>query len=74
MKEGKPDELLTAWLALPGDKRKEMDAKFFDIFEMSCEKGLWFQFYNQERFNQSLEDKTPDEVYKFSPNLLFGLT
>lgn len=28
-------------------------------------KGLkkWFLFYNQERFHQSLGDKTPDEVY-----------
>jgi putative transposase len=23
----------------------------------------WFRFYNQERFHQSLDDKTPDEVY-----------
>lgn len=23
----------------------------------------WFRFYNQERFHQSLKDKTPDEVY-----------
>ena len=23
----------------------------------------WFNFYNQERFHQSLDDKTPDEVY-----------
>jgi putative transposase len=28
-------------------------------------RGLsnWFKFYNQERFHQSLDDKTPDEVY-----------
>jgi putative transposase len=28
-------------------------------------KGLkkWFQYYNQERFHQSLEDWTPDEIY-----------
>jgi putative transposase len=28
-------------------------------------KGLkeWFSFYNQERFHQSLDDLTPDEVY-----------
>jgi len=23
----------------------------------------WFRFYNKERFHQSLDDKTPDEVY-----------
>ncbi len=28
-------------------------------------KGLkeWFQYYNQERFHQSLEGWTPDEIY-----------
>jgi putative transposase len=28
-------------------------------------KGLkeWFQYYNQERFHQSLESWTPDEIY-----------
>jgi putative transposase len=28
-------------------------------------KGLlqWFAFYNQERFHQSLDNQTPDEVY-----------
>jgi len=40
MKEGKPDELFAAWLALPDGQRNEMDAEFRDIFEMSCEKGF----------------------------------
>ncbi len=40
MKEGKPEELFTAWLALPDSQRNEMDANFRDIFEMSCEKGF----------------------------------
>jgi hypothetical protein len=40
MKEGKPDELFMAWLALPDDQRNEMDAELRDIFEMSCEKGF----------------------------------
>ena len=26
----------------------------------------YFEFYNQERFHQSLDNKTPDEVYEFS--------
>ena len=39
MKEGKPDELFSAWLALPDGQRNEMDAEFREIFEMSCEKG-----------------------------------
>lgn len=32
-------------------------------------RGLrnWFAFYNQERFHQSLDDKTPDEVYYAFP-------
>ncbi len=40
MKEGKPDELFRAWLALPAAQRNKMDAEFRDIFEMSCEKGF----------------------------------
>ena len=40
MKEGKPDELFKAWLALPDSQRNKMDAEFRDIFEMSCEKGF----------------------------------
>ena len=40
MKEGKPDELFTAWLALAEGQRNSMDAEFRDIFEMSCEKGF----------------------------------
>jgi len=39
MKETKPDELFTAWLEIPDDKRNAMDAEFQDIFELSCEKG-----------------------------------
>src|SRR5271166_4856251 len=40
MKDTQPDELFTAWLELPDDKRKLMDAEFLEIFEMSCEKGF----------------------------------
>ena len=40
MKDTQPDELFAAWLALPDDKRKGMDAEFLDIFEMSCEKAF----------------------------------
>jgi putative transposase len=40
-------------------------------FESGTElrKGLlqWFAFYNQERFHQSLDNQTPDEVY-FKPS------
>ena len=40
MKETKPDALFDAWLDLPEDQRKTMDAKFQEIFELSCEKGF----------------------------------
>ena len=40
MKETKPDELFAAWLDLPEEQRKPMDAEFQDIFELSCEKGF----------------------------------
>ena len=40
MKETKPDALFAAWLELPEEQRKPMDAEFQDIFELSCEKGF----------------------------------
>ncbi len=40
MKEGKPDELFVAWLALPDAQRNEMDAELRDIFALCCEKGF----------------------------------
>lgn len=40
MKEGSPDELFNAWLALPAVQRNKMDTEFRDIFEMCCEKGF----------------------------------
>lgn len=40
MKEGKPDELFAAWLALPDAQRNEMDAELLDIFDLCCEKGF----------------------------------
>ena len=39
MSETRHDELFAAWLALSDAQRNNMDAKFRDIFEMSCEKG-----------------------------------
>jgi putative transposase len=36
---------------------------FSDGGELRRGLGNWFRFYNQERFHQSLDDKTPDEVY-----------
>ncbi|MHB8389163.1 MAG: hypothetical protein ACYDBH_06225 [Acidobacteriaceae bacterium] len=38
--EGERDTLFAAWLALPDDLRKAMDAEFRDLFELSCEKGF----------------------------------
>jgi hypothetical protein len=40
MKETKPDALFAAWLDLPEDQRKPIDAELREIFELSCEKGF----------------------------------
>lgn len=40
IRETQPGALFSAWLALPDIQRNEMDAKFQDIFELSCEKGF----------------------------------
>ena len=64
MKEGRPDELFTAWLALPDKQRNMMDTEFRDIFEMSCEKGFraiideanWQMQENQEALNSFIEN------------------
>ncbi len=40
MKEGRPDALFDAWLALPDGPRNEMDAELRDIFALCCEKGF----------------------------------
>lgn len=40
MKDGKPEKLFEAWLALPDDQRHGLDAEFCDIYEMSSEKGF----------------------------------
>jgi hypothetical protein len=61
MKEGKPDELFAAWLALPDNHRNAMDAEFRDIFEMSCEKG--FRAIIDEATWQMQEE--PDAIMSF---------
>ena len=40
MPETRHDALFAAWLALPEGQRNSMDAKFRDIFELSCAKGF----------------------------------
>ena len=40
MKEGKPDALFDAWLALPDGPRNDIDAELRDIFTLCCEKGF----------------------------------
>jgi len=63
MKEGRPDELFTAWLALSDSQHNEMDTEFRDIFEMSCEKGFqaiideagWQLRENQDNFTSFIE-------------------
>ena len=61
MKEGKPDELFAAWLALPDNQRNAMDTEFRDIFEMSCEKG--FRAIIDEATWQMQEE--PDAIMSF---------
>lgn len=40
MKEGRPNALFAAWLALPDGQRNAMDAELRNIFTMCCEKGF----------------------------------
>ncbi|MBI3481346.1 MAG: hypothetical protein HY016_13500 [Nitrosomonadales bacterium] len=61
MKDGKPDELFAAWLALPEVQRNEMDADFIGIFDMSCEKG--FRAIIDEARHQLRE--TPEAITPF---------
>ena len=65
MKEGKPDELFKAWLALPDAQRNEMDTDFRDVFEMSCEKG--FKAIIDEACWQLQE--SPDDLQAFVEKL-----
>lgn len=69
MKEGKPDELFSPWLALPDDQRNEMDAEFRDIFEMSCEKGFR-AIIDEAGFHMR---ETPDNLTSFI-EMLAGLS
>ena len=39
---------------------------FDSVSELRTGLKTWFRFYNQERFHQSLDNETPDEVYFLS--------
>ncbi|MCF6764198.1 hypothetical protein L3V82_00325 [Thiotrichales bacterium 19S3-7] len=39
MKETKIEPLFNVWLILSNNQRKEIEAEFYSIHEMSCEKG-----------------------------------
>ena len=41
LEETQPEELFAAWLDLPEEDRNAIEAEFREIFEMSCEKGIW---------------------------------
>jgi hypothetical protein len=69
MKEGKPGELFSAWLALSDGQRNAMDTEFRVIFEMSCEKG--FRAIIDEAGWQMGE--TPDDLTSFV-EMLSGLS
>lgn len=40
MKDGNPNDLFAAWLKLPEEQRKNIDAEFREIFDVGCEKGF----------------------------------
>jgi len=65
MKETKLDALFNAWLALPEDERKAMDAEFQDIFELSCEKGFR-AIIDEARWQMQAE---PDQLTDFIETL-----
>jgi hypothetical protein len=58
MKEGKPDALFAAWLALPDAQRNEMDAELRDIFALCCEKGF-LAILDEARWQLR---ETPEEI------------
>jgi len=37
--------------------------EFNNLKEARKSLNIWFKWYNQERFHQSLDNLTPDEVY-----------
>jgi putative transposase len=37
--------------------------EFNNLKEVRKSLSIWFEWYNQERFHQSLDNLTPDEVY-----------
>ncbi|SDZ07285.1 putative transposase [Nitrosomonas sp. Nm58] len=37
--------------------------EFNNLKEVKQNLSIWFEWYNQERFHQSLDSLTPDEVY-----------
>ena len=39
--ETRPDELFAAWMELSEEDRNAIEAEFREIFELSCEKGIW---------------------------------
>ena len=45
--------------------------KYHYLYLNAFANGLkdWFKYYNQERFHQSLEDWTPDEIYYMKQEL-----
>jgi hypothetical protein len=61
MKEAQPEPLFTAWLALPDDERKGMDADFREIHALSCEKG-WCAIRDEAKWQFR---ETPDVFTAF---------
>lgn len=66
MKETKPEALFTAWLELPDEQRKPMDASFLEISDMSCDKG-WLAILDEAEWQLRADpDGYADFVEKLS--------
>jgi hypothetical protein len=65
MKEGRPDALFDAWIALPDDQRSPMEADFREITDLSDAKGF-VAIADEAKWH--LEDK-PQELADFMASL-----
>ncbi|TYP93192.1 putative transposase, partial [Nitrosomonas communis] len=43
--------------------------EFNNLKEIKQNLSTWFEWYNQERFHQSLDRLTPDEIYYSDPRI-----
>lgn len=65
LSDTRPDQLFAAWLGLPDDRRKAMDADFLEVFALSCEKG-WCAIRDDARWHLEAE---PEQFAAFMEKL-----